>query len=614
MPEPATPPARRIAFNTVIFSIATGLSRVAGLVREVVASSYFGTSGPFSAFTIAFQVPNLLRALVADSALSAAFVPVFTELLEQKKRKEAFQLAGALFGLILVVLGALTLLFIVIAPWVIPPITGDKFSAELDQLTVGLSRVMFPIVVLLGLNGLVVGILNAYDHFAIPAIAPVVWNVVIIAGLVALKPLFEGPDEVYAYALGVLAGTVVQFGMCLPVLRRVGFELKISFAFRDPRIIRVLRLMLPVTIGLGLINFNLLINSVLGSLVSVGAPAAIDRAFRLYMLPQGVFSVAVATVLFPTLSRFAARRDLDGLRRASGNGVRMIALFLIPAAVGTAVLAEPLTRLVYERGEFGAASTDAVTEALFWFSFSMPFAGANLLLTRTFFSLQRPWVPTALAGVTLLINVGVSAALYKPLGIAGVVIGTAVASAAMTLGQAYRIRQELHGFEIVRTLQGVALMLVASAVLGAVAYFGWEALDSAPRVVADRAVRERHARAHGGERASTRSRCSRCASPRRARSPGSCGAGWGGAPRNLSWPPCRTRPTSGTSRSSPTSTMGSRRWPIASSRPRTPSTRARCAPSCSTRWTWSASAASRSRPRRCASSSSRRTARPTSCS
>ena len=195
MPEPATPPARRIAFNTVIFSIATGLSRIAGLVREVVASSYFGTSGPFSAFTIAFQVPNLLRALVADSALSAAFVPVFTELLEQKKRKDAFQLAGALFGLILVVLGAITLLFIVIAPWVIPPITGDKFSAELDQLTVGLSRVMFPIVVLLGLNGLVVGILNAYDHFAIPAIAPVVWNVVIIAGARPPQAAVRGPER-----------------------------------------------------------------------------------------------------------------------------------------------------------------------------------------------------------------------------------------------------------------------------------------------------------------------------------------------------------------------------------------------------------------------------------
>jgi putative peptidoglycan lipid II flippase len=237
--------------------------------------------------------------------------------------------------------------------------------------------------------------------------------------------------------------------------------------------------MLPVTLGLGLINFDLLINAILGSLVSAGAPAAIDRAFRLYMLPQGIFSVAVATVLFPTMSRFAARRDLDGLRAASGNGVRMIALFLIPAAVGTAVLAEPLTRLVYQRGAFGATSTDDVAKALFWFSFSMPFSGANLMLTRTFFALQRPWLPTALAGLSLIVNAGVSLALYKPFGIAGPVIGTAVASAAMTLGQVYRLRIELHGFEIVRTLRGVAQVLVASALLGAVAYFGWKALASA---------------------------------------------------------------------------------------------------------------------------------------
>jgi len=477
-PEQAGAPARRLALNTAIFSIATGLSRIAGLVREVVASSYFGTSGAFSAFTIAFQVPTLLRSLVADSALSAAFVPVFTELLEQRKRQEAFALAGALFGLILVVLGAISLLFIVIAPLIMPLFTpGAEFDGALDTLTSGLSQVLFPIVVLLGLNGLVVGILNAYDHFTIPAISPVIWNLVIIAGLVGLKPFFEGDDQLYAYAIGVLVGTVVQFAMALPVLRRVGFELKISFRFRDPRIRRVLTLMLPVTIGLGLINFNLLINSTLGSLVSVGAPAAIDRAFRLYMLPQGMFSVAVATVLFPALSRLAARRDLDGLRRASGNGVRQIALLLIPAAVGTAVLAEPLTRLVYERGAFNAGSTDAVAEALFWFSFSLPFAGANLLLTRTFFSLQRPWFPTALAGVTLLVNAAVSYALYEPLGIAGVVIGTAVSSATMTVAQAYYLRRELHGFEIGRTLRAVAGILVASALLGVVAYGVWRGLD-----------------------------------------------------------------------------------------------------------------------------------------
>ena len=241
-------------------------------------------------------------------------------------------------------------------------------------------------------------------------------------------------------------------------------------------------------------------------------------------------------MLFPTLSRFAARHDLDGLRRASGNGVRMIALFLIPAAVGTAVLAEPLTRLVYQRGEFGAASTDAVTEALFWFSFSMPFSGANLLLTRTFFSLQRPWVPTALAGVTLLDQRRrVAPRSTSRSGSPGVVIGTAVASAAMTLGQAYRLRLELHGFEIGRTLRGVALMLAASAVLGVVAYFGWEALDS----VLGESLLAQFVSVSSRSRwraSSTSPRCSRCASRRRARSPGSSSAGWGGAPRNLSWP------------------------------------------------------------------------------
>src|SRR3954467_5477979 len=181
---PATQQTRRIALNTVIFSIATGLSRIAGLVREVVASSYFGTSGPFSAFTIAFQVPNLLRALVADAALSSAFVPVFTELLERRRRQEAFALAGALFGLILVALGAITVVFILIAPVLMPLFIGDTFTPELDDLTVGLSQVLFPIVVLLGLNGLIVGVLQAYDHFTIPALAPVVWNLVIIAALV----------------------------------------------------------------------------------------------------------------------------------------------------------------------------------------------------------------------------------------------------------------------------------------------------------------------------------------------------------------------------------------------------------------------------------------------
>jgi putative peptidoglycan lipid II flippase len=468
-----------VAVNTAIFSVATGLSRIAGLVREVVAARYFGTSGPMSAFTLAFQVPNLVRSLFADSALSAAFVPVFTELLEHDKRKDALHLASALFGLILAVLSVITVVFIALAGVIMPLFTGPEFSPALDALTVGLSRVLFPIVILLGVNGLLVGVLNANDHFTIPAISPLVWNLVIIVALVVLTPLFEGPDQVYAYAIGVLAGTACQLAMAFPVLHHLHIRIGISLDWRDERIKRILLLMLPVTIGLGLINFNLLINSILGSRVSEEAPAAIDKAFRIYMLPQGMFSVAVATVLFPTLSRYVARQDFDGLRRTQANGIRQIALLLIPCAALTAVLATPITRLVYQRGEFDAESTKQTAQALFWFSFSLPFSGFNLLLTRTFFSLQRPWTPTGLAGLTLLINAGVSAALYGPFGIAGVVLGTVVSTMTMTFGQAAFLRHRTGGLELPRTIDATLKILVASAILAVVAYGTWYGLDQA---------------------------------------------------------------------------------------------------------------------------------------
>jgi putative peptidoglycan lipid II flippase len=479
--RPAAPAAsgRRIAVNTAIFSIATGFSRIAGLVREIVASSYFATSGAFSAFTIAFQVPNLVRSLFADAALSAAFVPVFTELLEKGQRREAFRLASTLFFLILLVLGGLTAFFILAAGAIVPLLTGPEFTPELDQLTVGLSKVLFPIVLVLGLNGLVVGILNAYDHFTIPALSPLVWNVVIIALLIGLRPTFEGDDELYAYAVAVLVATIVQFLMCVPVLRRFDFRFELAFNPRDPRVKRVLVLMLPVTIGLGVINLDVFINLTLGSLVSEQAPRAIDAAFRIYMLPQGVFSVALATVLFPALSRLAARGDTDGLRATMSSGVRQIALLLLPAAAFTLVLAEPIVRLVYEHGEFGPESTHLVSTALFWFSFSLPFSGMNLMLTRTYFALQKPWAPTAISLGSLVVNLAVSLALYKPYGIAGLVIGTAVSSIAMMLGQAYYLRGHLGGsVEGRRTAIGFAAVTVAAALLGIVAWTTWSLFDA----------------------------------------------------------------------------------------------------------------------------------------
>jgi putative peptidoglycan lipid II flippase len=469
----------RLGLSTAFFSLATAASRIAGLVREIVAASYFGISGPMSAFTIAFQIPNLIRSLFADAAIQAAFVPVFLEKLEQGERREAFRLASQLIFLVTMVLGAITAVFVLAAPTLVP-LFAPGFEGELLDLTVTLSQILFPILIVLGATGMVVGVLNSYDRFAAFAISPFFWNLAIIGVLVALAPSFSEQNEIYAYAIGVLVGTVIQFAIPAWDLRHTPFRMIWRFDWRISRDVRrVLLLMLPVTISLGLINFNLVINSFFGTLVSEEAPAAIDKAFRIYMLPQGVFSVAIATVVFPTLARFAAREEYDDLRGTMANGMRQILLLLIPAAAAILVLSEPMTRLVYQRGEFDAAQTQIVAEALFWFSFSLPFNGLFLLLTRTFFSLQRPWVPTWISGANLAITALAALALYEPFGVGGIVAATVIATALSVLAEALILRRELHGIEARRLGWSAIRITAAAGLLAGVSYLVWLGLDDA---------------------------------------------------------------------------------------------------------------------------------------
>jgi putative peptidoglycan lipid II flippase len=469
--------AGRIARSTAFFSIATAASRVAGLGREVVAAGYYGISGPMSAFTIAFQVPNLIRALFADAALQPAFVPVFTELIGKREYREAFRLASTLLLLVTMVLGAITALFVLLAP-VVMPLFAPGFEQPILDLTVSLSRVLFPILILLGVSGIVVGILNSYDRFGAFAISPLFWNLTIILVLVVLEPMFHGRDRIYAYAIGILVGTLVQ--LLIPVwdLRHTPFHFSWSFDWRHPGVRRVLVLMLPVTISLGLINFNLVINSFFGSLVSEQAPAAIDKAFRIYQLPQGIFSVAIATVLFPTLARFANRGEIDNLRATMANGMRQILFVLLPAAAAILALSEPMIRLVYQRGAFKPAETAVVSTALFWFAFSLPTNGVYLLQTRTFFSLQRPWQATGLALLDLVVSAVAALALYRPFGVGGIVAGTGIGTSAAVVAQAYILRREFDGLELRRLLSTASRIALASAALAGSGWVVWDALDS----------------------------------------------------------------------------------------------------------------------------------------
>jgi len=469
---------RRLARSTAIYSLATGISRILGLVREIVASYYFGAAGKVNAFTVAFQVPNLVRALVADAALSSAFVPVFTELLEKGERRRAWRVASSLFWLVLLGLGALTAILILLAPWIIRPF-GDPGGDR--ALAVGLSRVLFPIVALLGVSGIVVGILNSYEHFSVPALTPVFWNLAIIAGLVIGVPQADSIDtKLYIYAGSIVVGTVIQVLLPMPWLRGRDDRLRVLIDWHDPAVWRVLKLMLPLTLGLGLINFNLVIDSAFASrLIDPNlAPTAIDKAFRLYMLPQGMFSVAIATVLFPSLARLAARGDDAGFRNTVGLGVRQIAFMLVPASAVSAVLAEPITRLVYQRGAFESTQTPVVAGALAAFSAGLFFNGTMLLLNRAFFSLQENWIPTLVALGNLALNAALDTAFYR-LGTWGIPLATSIVNVAGTVVLFLLLRRRLGRLELRETIDSVARIVVASAAVAGASFGVWYGIDQA---------------------------------------------------------------------------------------------------------------------------------------
>jgi putative peptidoglycan lipid II flippase len=473
----AEAPRRGRGRSTAIFALWTGVSRVAGLLREIIAAAIFGTQGAINAFVIAFAVPNLLRSLVADSALSAAFLPVFTELEERGRQREARRLAGALVGVISVGLGLVSLLAVLTAPWVMP-LFAPGLSPELVDETVRLSQIMFPIVVLLGLTGLASALLQAADRFGPTAFVPVLWNMVIIVLLVGATPFVSDHHRITVYAVAILVGTLAQLLYLVPSLRGLG-PFPLSLGLRNPHVRRVLVLMMPVTLSLGLINVNLVVDGIFATLVSDDAPRAIDAAFRLYLLPQGIFSVAIATVLFPAISRLAARDDTEGMRGTIADGVRQIFFMLLPASAFLLVLGEPTVRLVYQLGEFDVASTSLTSSALLYFAIGLAFNGASLLVIRAFFSMQMPVVATKVAALGVVLNIALDAALYRPLGTGGIPLATSISSIVTFLVLVWLLERELGGLHRAWILDGVMRSVVASGVSVLFAWALWRTLDDA---------------------------------------------------------------------------------------------------------------------------------------
>jgi putative peptidoglycan lipid II flippase len=467
---------RKLAAAALIVILGTAGSRVFGYVREITAAAYYGAGAEKSAFDVAFLVPSTVQVLVAQAALSAALIPVFAGLLEKDRRDEAWLVARTVFTLITVLLGGLVVACIIFAPQIMPIFApGYRNDPDMMANIVGMSRLLFPTILLLALTGVVISILNSYDHFTLPAIAPIFWNLIIILAIVIGHERL-GID---ALAWGVLLGTVVQLLMQLPWLMGRGGRLGFSLAWKNSNVRRVGALMLPVSLSLGLINLNGVVDIQFASFLGEGGVAAMNYAFRLYQLPEALFAITIGTVLFPTLSKLAARDDDEGFMSTVTLGLRIIFFILIPISVFLLVMAQPLVRLAYEHGQFVSGDTQLVASVLLYFAFGSAFSGGSALLTRGFFSLSRPWLPTSVAFVNLAVNAFLNWLFIGPfdLGLAGIALSTSAVSFATFFVLLYLMRRELGHIDGRAILRSGILVSVISVLSGAAAWFAWHSLD-----------------------------------------------------------------------------------------------------------------------------------------
>jgi putative peptidoglycan lipid II flippase len=467
--------AKRLAWAAVFVASATGISRLVGVAREILTASSYGVSADIGVYASVSVIPNLIRQLFADAAISAAFVPVFMQLFSQGEKPRAYRLASSLLTFMIIVVGALVALLVIAAPLLVHLVYPEFADhADLDRLATQMLRLLLPTVLVFSVAGVMIGVLYAYERFVMPAVVSIVWNLVIIAFLV----FFSAPSSlgIYALVLGTVAGAVAELVLLGVAVRQVDLKWSLSFHWRDSLLRKVLILMVPVTITLGILNFNALIDFIFAQFVSVEASAQINYAFRLYQLPQGVFAITIGTVLFPTLSRYAARDDVGGVRDTVSLGVRQILFVSLPFVAWFLVVPDAVVRLIYQHGSFTAADTSLVAPVLAFFTLGMLFANANIMFNRGFQGLQRPWLPLYVGLVNLGLNALLDWVLYRPLGTRGIVLSTSIVSAFNFVALVWLMRRQVGPVDGRRILGAAARMAVAALALALVSFGLWRAL------------------------------------------------------------------------------------------------------------------------------------------
>jgi putative peptidoglycan lipid II flippase len=444
-PQPVAPAARRaVARAAAVVSAATLASRILGFIRDVVIARAFGAGAATDAFFVAFRLPNLLRRLVAEGALSSAFIPVFTEHVTTRSRAETLRMLRAVTGMMLLILGGLSLLGILAAPWFVRAMAPGFFTdPAVGQLTVRLTRLMFPYLFLVGLSALAMGVLNAHRHFLLPAMAPVALNIGIIIGAVAIAPRL--PEPVIGLAVGVLLGGLGQLLLQVPWLAKRRLLATPRVDFRDPAVRRILGLMTPVVVGQSATHIGTLINTIIASFLSKGSISYLYYADRLIEFPLGVFGVSIATAVLPTLSEQAARRDKAALRETVSFALRLVTFVSIPAAVGLFVLSEPIVRVLYERGRFGPDQTIGTAGAVAMYALGIVGSSIAKILAQAFFAMGDTRTPMKVSVGAMAFNCTLAFLLAPSLAHVGLALAIAAASTLNAVVLMVIIRRRLPG-------------------------------------------------------------------------------------------------------------------------------------------------------------------------
>ncbi|HNX75531.1 MAG TPA: murein biosynthesis integral membrane protein MurJ [Candidatus Rifleibacterium sp.] len=466
--EPKKP---SIARSAAIMSIATFFSRIAGLVREQTFAYLFGAGTWTDAFNVAFRIPNLLRDLFAEGAMSAAFVPTFNGVLEKDGPQKAFKLTNLTFCAILVVVGAMTLVGIVASPLLVSTLAPEFTSnPEKFETTVTMTRIMFPFLLAISWAAIAMGILNSLGEFFIPAIAPVFLNLTMILAGWLICPFARDFDmpAITGMAIGAMLGGLLQFAVQLPALFRHGYRFKWQLNFNDPGIQKIVKLIIPGTVGLAATQINVAISTILATSQGEGAVSWLGYAFRVMQLPLGLFGVAVAQATLPVVSRQAAAGDREGMGQTLAGSIRLSSFINLYACFAIMALAVPTVRILFQHGRFTAADTAATAMALQAYATGLLFFSLIKIMGPAFYALNETRIPVQASIVSVIVNVTLNLLLIKPFGYWSLALATGIGAMFNAGILYYYLEKRLGSFARFALLPALLRIFVATAVSGLV--------------------------------------------------------------------------------------------------------------------------------------------------